>query len=130
MVRKRYLWIPLALLVTLLAGAAWAGEKPKPKKEDGTKEEAPIKWVFVNYRLFQMEHLVGNLSSCVYRATQPGDKLVSQEGDRVQVTAIRKGEEIDIQVRVNDAHLPTFSPQMMEKGLEHAINDCFSKLTE
>lgn len=124
--KARLIWLVLALMI-LVTGLAIARDKPDRKKK---AEDKKIHWVFVNYRQFQIESLIGNLTSCVYRATKPGDTLVLEDGDRIQVTATRKGDVVDIQVRVNEARLPEFSAEMMEKGVEEAITLCFTKLTD
>ncbi len=122
----RYLWVPAIVLAIALPVTAAA--KDKPKKGDKKAGET-IRWVFVNYRQFQVEMLIGNLSSCLYRAVKDGSELVMTHGDMIQVTATRKAEKVDIAVRVNEKHLPTFSAEMMEKGLEEAITQCFSEMT-
>jgi hypothetical protein len=121
----RHLWIPLIALAIALPGVAAAKDKPKKDK----KAEEKIRWVFVNYRQFQVEMLIGNLSSCLFRALKDGGELVMTHGDKIQVTATRKEGKVDIAVRVNEKHLPTFSAEMMEKGLEEAITQCFTEMT-
>lgn len=123
----RHLWIPVLALAIALPGAVSAKDKPKKgKKKEGEK----IRWVFVNYRQFQVEMLIGNLSSCLFRALKDGGELVMTDADKIQVTATRKEGKVDIAVRVNEKHLPTFSAQMMEKGLEEAITQCFTEMTD
>ena len=126
MSKARLIWLVLGLLIFTMSTAI-ARDKPDRKKK--AEAEKTIHWVFVNYKQFQIEGLIGNLTSCAYRATKPGDTLVLEDGDRIQVTAARKGDAIDIQVRVNEARLPEFSADMMEKGVEEAITQCFTRLT-
>ncbi len=125
--RARNSWILIAVIM-FLGSTALAGESRDRKKKK--KKEKKIHWVFINYQQFQIEHLIGNLTSCVYRATKPGETIVLEDGDKIQVTAIRKGEAVDIQVRVNEARLAEFDAQMMESGVEEAITLCFTRLTD
>ena len=125
---KRLVWVVMALMM-MVPAVATAKNKPKRKKNK-TKKEETIKWAFVPYKQFQVEDLVGNLSSCIYRVTKDGDKIVLNDEDRIQVTCIRKGEKVTIEVRVNDKHLPKFSEEMLRLGLESAITGCFTRITE
>jgi len=113
----------------LIASTGIAGEC-RDRKKKKKKEEKKIHWVFINYQQFQIEHLIGNLTSCIYRASKPGETIVLEDGDKIQVTAVRKGEDVTIQVRVNEARLPEFNAEMMEKGVEEAITLCFTRLTD
>ena len=129
MYRARHIWI-LVAIVMFLSSTALAVESRDRKKKKEKEKEKKIHWVFINYKQFQIEHLIGNLTSCVYRATKPGETIVLEDGDRIQVTAVRKGEAVDIQVRVNEARLPEFNAQMIEKGVEESITLCFTRLTD
>lgn len=128
MFRARHIWV-LVAAVMFIGGSAIARDKPDRKKDRKGKGKKEIHWVFVNYKQFQIEHLIGNLTSCVYRATKAGETIVLEDGDKIQVTAVRKGDAVEIQVRVNEARLSEFSAEMMEKGVEEAITLCFTRLT-
>jgi hypothetical protein len=129
MYRARHIWILVAAIM-FLSSTALAVESRDRKKKKKKAEEKKIHWVFINYKQFQIEHLIGNLTSCIYRASKPGETVVLEDGDKIQVTAVRKGEAVEIQVRVNEARLSEFNAEMMEKGVEEAITLCFTRLTD
>jgi hypothetical protein len=94
-------------------------------------KEKPIRWVPIPYKQFNVEDLVGSLTSCAYRVCQPGKGDAFEVDGRMRFAISRsKDDAVSVQTFVNKEKLDALSEEFVRSGFEEAIQECYSRLTE
>jgi hypothetical protein len=122
--RNPTLLIPfLVVVATVLAAAGPTTAKEKEKKKE-------IRWVAINYRLFDVDAEVGTLTNCAYKMCAEGKSVDLINEAKTKVTVAKKDSKLNVAMYVNKDILADVTRETIRGGLESAVQACFEILAQ